>query len=222
MDSITDLIPVENINPLNVAIGVLVVGYILYLNRTNIYKFLKSYFAGEDVINRKNNESVNNDEDSEVTKYTLDDLSFIIDKHGSDIGTIKTDIGKIVTSIESMEKTNEERRDDRKDIQEKLSSIDNTLLNMDTDIKNRINDVVKKCDFLMECDMNDKKAYIVEKYYYFAIKRKKIDYNSLDTLNQIYENYLKENGNTYISTLMSKIRNLDIVTREDMEEEDEK
>lgn len=60
---------------------------------------------------------------------------------------------------------------------------------------------------LMESDKEAIKAYIIEQYHkYYNLKY--IDIYTLECIEKRYEKYLKENGNTFISILMKRLRSL--------------
>ena len=60
---------------------------------------------------------------------------------------------------------------------------------------------------LMESDKEAIKAYIIEQYQKYY-KLKYIDIYTMECIEKRYEKYLKENGNTFISILMKRLRAL--------------
>lgn len=74
-----------------------------------------------------------------------------------------------------------------------------------------IEDVKKlsqKIDMLIESDKADIKAYITEKHHFFVYDKKWIDDHSLDSLEKRFKRYEEEGGNSFVSGLMSEIRQL--------------
>ena len=65
-----------------------------------------------------------------------------------------------------------------------------------------------KIDMLIESDKADIKAYITEKHHYFVYDKKWIDDHSLDSLEKRFKHYVEEGGNSFVSGLMSEIRQL--------------
>ena len=68
--------------------------------------------------------------------------------------------------------------------------------------------LTEKIDILIESDKADIKAYITEKHHYFMYKQKWIDDHSLDSLEKRFKHYVEEGGNSFVSGLMSEIRQL--------------
>lgn len=108
----------------------------------------------------------------------------------------------------------------------KQSDMAKTLENMQTssshnmrNLSSRIETVSSQCEFLMNSDKEDKKAYIVREYNYFYVRLHKIDLFSKDSLEKVYDLYLMENGDTFVAGLMTAIRTLPVVphiTQEDL------
>ena len=57
-------------------------------------------------------------------------------------------------------------------------------------------------------DMHDIKAWIVEQYHKFYVEQGWIDAFNAETIDNRYEDYLKEGGNSYIKTLMDRLHTL--------------
>ena len=74
-------------------------------------------------------------------------------------------------------------------------------------INNKLTLMDQKTTLLIESDKEGIKAYIVDKYYK-ALESGYINTHTLQIVEQRYEKYLQENGNTYIRSLMEKLRDL--------------
>lgn len=98
--------------------------------------------------------------------------------------------------------------------QESLSKIDKKLDDQDA----RFEKIETKLDDLTESDKNDIKGWIVEQYHKFYIDQGWIDAFSADTIDRRYNDYKKEGGNSYISTLMDRLHTLPMDPQIDSEE----
>ena len=98
--------------------------------------------------------------------------------------------------------------------QESLSKIDKKLDDQDA----RFEKIETKLDDLTESDKNDIKGWIVEQYHRFYIDQGWIDAFSADTIDRRYNDYKKEGGNSYISTLMDRLHTLPMDPQIDSEE----
>ena len=75
-----------------------------------------------------------------------------------------------------------------------------TLSRLDK-MENNIND-------LTESDKNDIRAWIVEQYHKFYVHQGWIDAFSADTIEKRFTDYKKEGGNSYIESLIDRLRSL--------------
>ena len=99
--------------------------------------------------------------------------------------------------------------------QKEIESIASELV----DSKEKMNQIFDSQEFLMMADKEDKKAYITREYNHFYVQLQKIDLYSKETIEKIYEIYLKENGDTFVAGMMTSIRSLPVVpqiTAEDL------
>lgn len=109
------------------------------------------------------------------------------------IGTIDSSINNLSLNINSLS--------------EEFSSFkENTIHSLD-DLgeKQKLN--MEELNTLIESDKESIKAYIISEYQKWT-RLKYIDIYAMQCLESRYEKYLKENGNTFISTLMSRLRSL--------------
>ena len=81
------------------------------------------------------------------------------------------------------------------------------LKEKDEELQGKLGDLTDKIDLLIDSDKDDIKAWITEQYYLFKEKGY-IDSYSLDCIEHRYSHYKKENGNSFIETLMKEIRQL--------------
>ena len=93
-----------------------------------------------------------------------------------------------------------------KDIQSSLKSLhDKVDANEERLIKSeqRIKD-------LTVSDMHDIKSWLVNQYMKFYVHQKEIDAYNAEIIERRYEDYKKEGGNSYIDTLMERMRTLPV------------
>lgn len=83
-----------------------------------------------------------------------------------------------------------------------------------TDTSNRVNDISElmetlndKTTLLIKSNKDSIKSEITDKYYR-ALKEGYIEAQVLENLEKSYDIYIQENGNTYVSTVMNKLREL--------------
>ena len=78
------------------------------------------------------------------------------------------------------------------------------------DLEKRIERDEQKIDVLTDSDINTHRAYIISEYHR-AMKDKKIDLITLQSIENIYKKYLSEDkngGDEFITGLVNEIRNL--------------
>ena len=86
---------------------------------------------------------------------------------------------------------------------DRMQSYESTM----STINDKLTIINQRTTLLIESDKEGIKAYIVDKYYK-ALKDGYINPHTLQIVEQRYEKYLQENGNTYIRSLMEKLRDL--------------
>ena len=111
-------------------------------------------------------------------------------------------IEKITESVDSLQ-TKMDTSNKREDsaitkLQENISNLSNSL-----------NEIQKDTELLKDSDKDDIKAFITREYNYWYPK-KCIDIYSLKAIESRYDKYLKENGNTFVKDLMSRLRTIDV------------
>lgn len=75
-------------------------------------------------------------------------------------------------------------------------------------IKQSIDNLKEMIGILIQSDRDDIKAYITKQHHYFVYQKRWIDDYSLDCIEKRYNHYIKENGNSFIKSLMIQIRQL--------------
>lgn len=76
------------------------------------------------------------------------------------------------------------------------------------DITKSIQSLSQKVDMLIESDRNAIKAYITEKHHFYVYGQGWIDDYSLNCIEQRYQHYEDQGGNSFIGGLMSQLRAL--------------
>lgn len=80
-------------------------------------------------------------------------------------------------------------------------------------MRDQMGEIHQMINVLMESDRNDIKAWITEKHHYFCYEKGYIDDYSLDCLERRFASYEKEDGNSFVETLMNEIRALPKVSK---------
>jgi hypothetical protein len=91
---------------------------------------------------------------------------------------------------------------------QKYDSLEGKIDDLTSTVNDKFDSLEKRVNLLTESDMHDIKQAIVKDYHYFVEDREWIDDFSLDCLERRFDDYKKENGNSYIAGLMSEIRQL--------------
>ena len=68
--------------------------------------------------------------------------------------------------------------------------------------------ITQKLDMLINSDRDDIKAYITEKHHHYVYKKGYIDDYTMDILEQRYNHYKAQGGNSFIRSLMDDLRAL--------------
>ena len=79
----------------------------------------------------------------------------------------------------------------------------------ETDAK--LSGIVTQHEFLVDADLEDRKAYIINAYNYYVNRLGLIDMRSKETIEKSYEIYLKEGGDTFVAGLMTKLRTIPVI-----------
>ena len=203
------------IDPTTTLLVIIILGYVISKYRENIKNFLKTYFKGvsvEEESNKKDNKET--EEEVIVGPNTMSnnliDLTSSIDKLSNNLIEVREQQKIIV--------------DNQSKLTDRLDNIETTINEFTSNSKLQLSMLNKKTDFLTNSDREDKKAYIVREYNYFYIRLKKIDMYSRETLDKIHDLYLEEDGDTFITSLMTAIRTLPVVnqiTQEDIDKANE-
>ena len=91
---------------------------------------------------------------------------------------------------------------------EKLDFLTDSLQSFSGNCEARFEKIEGRLDLLSNSDRDDIKSFIVREYHYFVEQKGWVDDFSLDVLEKRYSHYKEEGGNSYISNLMERIRQL--------------
>ena len=191
----------QNADPGSLLISCICICLVLYAYRNQLYEIFETYVMGK--LFKKNKVNV-----SELEKENKKEPK----DRGEDILTAITELRNEVAAIKKQQEIMSVNQDK---FQKDMDSIMSEL----SESKEKMNQIFDYQEFLMMADKEDKKAYITREYNYYFIRLKKIDLYSKETLEKIYEIYLKENGDTFVAGMMSSIRSLPVVpqiTTEDL------
>ena len=90
---------------------------------------------------------------------------------------------------------------------EKYDILENKIDNLTEGMKQRVNEIDAQLKLLTKSDMHDIKGWVVDKHHEL-IKQQWVDDFTMDVIERRFSDYEAENGNSYISGLVSEIRAL--------------
>ena len=108
----------------------------------------------------------------------------------------------------SIEKEIQRREEQLQELETKREKDIAELRDQIKEVAQYVDNVTAKIDLLIESNKDDIKAFITREYHYFCEQKGWIDDYSLDCIEKRYDHYVEEKGNSFISGLMEKIRNL--------------
>lgn len=85
--------------------------------------------------------------------------------------------------------------------------LDTKIDTLSSDLNNRLELIEGTVKQLILSDMHDIKAWIIEKHHYF-MEKGEIDDFSMDVINHRFEDYKKEDGNSFVEDLVKELREL--------------
>ena len=172
---------------------------ILALMRNKLAKIFPNSKLFAKISNYNNGGNKNDNMEAEK----LNQLISAINELNKSTVNLTEKIQQMETKTESMEKNIQMMKDDYSNLKEHMSDLETTDQTTS-----------EKCDFLINADKENKRSYFVDKFNEFVLKKKEIDIYSLSVLEKHYERYLRENGNSFVASIMSRIRALNITYNE--------
>ena len=174
--------------------------------------FVKKYNNSIVAKTEKRLEEDNKDDD-EKNEFR-NQLNDVVNKITELQTIVSNSTSKQTTMIETTSEKINELEKSVKQIQEESTTADNELkTRLDTfekqlsEVKDNVYTLNEKTNILLESDKESIKSTITEKYYE-STKHRYIEIHTLESLETLYEKYLKENGNTFVSGLMKELRTL--------------
>ena len=169
-----------------------------------IIKFKKAY-------DKRIQEKMLKDQEEKTLKKTIDELSTLVK-------TIQTSVLTMTSQQTSNQKDISSKLDDmwdailesQKDSKEGDKALEAQLTSYSeslSDLNLKVSSMDEKTTLLIESDKEGIKSYITDKYYQ-AIDNEYIPIHDMETLELRYKKYLDENGNTFIASIMAKLRTL--------------
>ena len=84
----------------------------------------------------------------------------------------------------------------------------NSIISTQAEMKESLEEINKSIHLLIQSDRDDIKAFITMQYHTFVEDKGWIDDFSLECLEKRYGHYVEEGGNSFIATMMTKLRDL--------------
>jgi septal ring factor EnvC (AmiA/AmiB activator) len=178
---------IDWLNQYNVKVGsiVIVIGIIVLIVST-IYKGRQRYDKLlEDMVQRRIKKEEEDKEEEEQVAHICNTLNKLSD-----------DIEKLSVRID--------------DIDKRLSNSEDFVSNTDrmiNCIQRELNVQKRNTELLIDSDKENIKSLLLSHYYRWT-KAGKIDLYTLNTLEEKFKKYKKENGNTFVEDLMKQMRSL--------------
>lgn len=104
------------------------------------------------------------------------------------------------------------KKDPVEDIETKINQLFEIQARQDKEMEK----ILTAVELFLESDRNNIKSWIVEKHHHFCYEVKAIDYFSLESIERKYEHYKKEDGNSYVTTLMEELKALPKIENENV------
>ena len=104
------------------------------------------------------------------------------------------------------------KKDPTEDIETKINQLFKIQERQDAEMEK----ILTAVELVLESDRNNIKSWIVEKHHHFCYEVKAIDYFSLESIEKKYEHYKKEDGNSYVTTLMEELKALPKIENENI------
>lgn len=169
------------VDPTTVGILVIVIIVVFIKYHEKISTVLKTYFNGN-----HNTQEGSKEELFESIRSIQDNIN-----------EINTNQSQIITN--QLELSNGLR-----DLQDKWNT-------WKSEADTKLSGIVTQQEFLVDADLEDRKAYIVNAYNYYVNRLGLIDMRSKETIEKSYEIYLKEGGDTFVAGLMTKLRTIPVI-----------
>lgn len=103
------------------------------------------------------------------------------------------------------------QKDEKKKIQQKLNQHDELITSLQEqqiETDKILKKLSEKIDMLIASDMDAIKAFITEKHHYYCYQQKWIDTFSMQCIENRYNHYVDEGGNSFIKGFMEQLRDL--------------
>ena len=169
------------LDPTTVGILVIVLIIVFVKYHEKISTVLKTYFNGH----------------HDIQEGSKEELFESIRSIQNDMNEINNNQSQIITN--QLELSNGLR-----DLQDKWNT-------WKSDADTKLSGIVTQQEFLVDADLEDRKAYIVNAYNYYVNRLGLIDMRSKETIEKSYEIYLKEGGDTFVAGLMTKLRTIPVI-----------
>lgn len=174
--------------------------------------FVKKY--NKNLIEKTQKESDEDHKDEDDKKNIKSQLDDVVQRIGEiqelvsnssmeQTKLIQTTNEKVLELELTVKKIQQESNDNDDILSKKIDEFSNQL----TELKSNVNILNDKTNILVESDKESIKTTITEKYYE-SMNKEYIELHTIQSLETLYEKYLKENGNTFIRGLMEELRTL--------------
>lgn len=204
---------IDSLNASGIGLGT-VIAFIVVIGGAIIAAivFIKKY--NDSIVARTEKRLKEYNEDDNEKNDFKKQLNDVIEKITELQTIVSNSTSNQAIMIESTNEKINELENFIKEIQKESNTADSELkIRLDTfekqlsEVKENVYTLNEKTNILLESDKESIKSTITEKYYE-STRQKYIEIHTLESLETLYEKYLKENGNTFVGGLMKELRTL--------------
>lgn len=193
-ESLKDIL--SKLDPATIGIAILFTIFLIVTYRKEIKAFFETFVVGY-LMKKKHKDPIDELVEPENTSNTDEQMIKLL--------------SEIRDNLKTMNQSQEVILSKQNELFDEIQDMKQTNAADIANLNSKLEVVSNQCDFLMDSDKEDKKAYIIRAYNYFYVALGKIDIYNKESLEKIYDLYLIENGDTFVAGLMSALRTIQVV-----------
>lgn len=146
-----------------------------------------------------------------LQKYTISEILIFIVLLALAIKGVISFIDWVSEKIKKAFNKGYNQKDEKKKIQQRLDEHDQLIISLQeqqAETDKILKKLSEKIDMLIASDMDAIKAFITEKHHYYCYQQKWIDTFSMQCIENRYNHYVDEGGNSFIKGFMEELRDL--------------
>lgn len=146
-----------------------------------------------------------------LQRYSISEILIFIVLLALAIKGVITFIDWVQEKIKKAFNKQQNKIDEKKKILEKLDQDEQLIASLQqqqAETDKILNGLSKKIDTLIKSDKDDIRAFITKEHHYFCYQKGWVDDFSLQCIEDRYNNYIEEGGNSFIKGFMDQLRAL--------------